>query len=225
MELQQKRKEKEDLAIIKKIDEYCKTSKNDFVRQRLMEEAGLFSDDDTDDEQEDLNYRIYIKEQIEDFYDKYNEYWSKEYIYMKNSNYTHQCVYDLDSSGNIYTKWIGPNNNPTYINDERVPEDFDNFHPDDERYEDPRIEHLYELFGDDIEIAYNGYVKKYIPTGFRDNGQIIKKWQEIYRPIYPITPFEKKKRKNFPSEKMLRELGQYKEIEWTVLGPNPNYKK
>ena len=25
--------------------------------------------------------------------------------------------------------------------------------------------------------------------------------------------------------KKLKELGQYKDIEWTVLGPNPNYKK
>ena len=146
---------------------------------------------------------------------------------MINPNYKHQCIYALDANGNISIKWVGLKDNPSYstLKDERVPEDFGNYHPDDERYEDPRVEHLYEIFGNDIDIGYNGYIKKRVVSGFRNNGELIKQWQEIYRPVYPYRERELKKRMNFPSEKKLKELGQWKDIEWTVLGPNPNYNK
>ncbi len=144
---------------------------------------------------------------------------------MKNPDYNYQCIYDLDNDGYIVPKWVGNLKDPTW-NEKRVPEDFKNYHPDDERYEDPRVNHLYELFGNEIKIEYEGYVYKKYGCGFHDNGTLIYRYEEIYRPVCPIfeddTP---RKSFNLPSEKKLRETGQWKDIKWTFLGPNPNYKK
>ena len=67
--------------------------------------------------------------------------------------------------------------------------------------------------------------QKYV-TGFRDNGELIKHYKKIYRPVFPIFPEVKSNKPPiFPSEKKLKESGQWKDIEWTVLAPNPNYNK
>jgi hypothetical protein len=232
LEIQQKRKIKKQLATLKEIDKYCKTAKNDFVRERLIEESGIFSEDENekdeneDDENREYSYKYDLKN---NFYDKNNEYWQLDYIPMKNPNKQYQCIYDIDNHGYIFHKWIGLSNdiwcNKTKY-DNMTPEDFGNFHPDDENYIDPREDELYYIFGNDINIGYDDYIYKRIPTGFRNNGELLYKKDKIYRAVYPIFGEEKQHGPiNLPSEKKLRETGQCKDIEWTVLGPNPKFQK
>ena len=85
---------------------------------------------------------------------------------MINNNENYQRIYEVDSNGYIYKKWINSTMNNYFENkllDNKEPEDFGNYHPDDERYIDPREEELYYLFGNEIKIGYNGYIYKRKP--------------------------------------------------------------
>lgn len=221
------KKEKEKLAILKDIEKYCKGSKNDFVKERLIKEAGIFSDDE-EEETEAYNDDFYYDDRYEKFYDKNDTYWQLDYVPMINHNENYQRIYEVDSNGYIYKKWINGTMNNYFENklfDNKEPEDFGNYHPDDESYIDPREEELYYLFGNEIEIGYNGYTYKRKPCGIKNNGTLMYNREKIYRAIYPIFGEIIETHHNSPSEKKLRETGQWKDIEWTVLGPNPNYKK
>ena len=171
---QQQEKEKEKLIY------EIETSKNNyFLKEKLLEE--LQESDNESDFEDDLMETSSVCS-VDSFYDPDNEdpFWDYEYWPMKNPEYNYQCIYEQDNYGEIYKKWVGIREVPKYDNTEdkythMQPEDFGNYHPDDDNYVDPRIDALYAKYGEDIKIGFNKVIHL---TVFRSR----------FRPVYPIFP-------------------------------------
>jgi DNA-binding transcriptional regulator YhcF (GntR family) len=152
-------------------------SKNNFfVKERLLNELKEEEGEDEDMYESD-NESVCS---VDSFYDPDNEdpFWDYEYWPMRNPKYNYQCIYEQDNYGEIYKKWVGIRETPSFDNEpdkytHMEPEDFGNYHPYSDKYVDPRIDALYAKYGEDIEIGFNKVINLTI-------------LRSRFRPVYPI---------------------------------------